>query len=62
MTTPVTASMLYDLVSCPHRVTMDLFADPAQREWKSFWMPARYTERQAAGRGAVARYYQRGGG
>ena len=32
MSTPVTASMLYDLVSCPHRVTMDLFADPAQRE------------------------------
>ena len=32
MTTPVTASMLYDLVSCPHRVRMDLFADPAQRD------------------------------
>lgn len=27
--TPVTASMLYDLVACPHRVSMDLFADPA---------------------------------
>ena len=26
--------------------------------WKSPKMPARYTERQAAGRGAVARYYQ----
>ena len=26
--------------------------------WKSSRMPARYTERQAAGRGAVARYYQ----
>ena len=26
--------------------------------WKSAKMPARYTERQAAGRGAVARYYQ----
>ena len=26
--------------------------------WKSPRMPARYTERQAAGRGAVARYYQ----
>ena len=24
--------MLYDLVSCPHRVAMDLFADPAQRD------------------------------
>ena len=32
MTTPITASMLYDLVSCPHRVTMDLFADQAQRD------------------------------
>ena len=30
--------------------------------WKSPRMPARYTERQAAGRGAVARYYQGGGG
>ncbi len=24
--------MLYDLMSCPHRVTMDLFGDPAQRD------------------------------
>ena len=30
--------------------------------WKSSRMPARYTERQAAGRGAVARYYQKKGG
>ena len=30
--------------------------------WKSSRMPARYTERQAAGRGAVARYYQGRGG
>ena len=29
--------------------------------WKSSKMPARYTEGQAAGRGAVARYYQRSG-
>ena len=28
--------------------------------WKSSKMPARYTERQAADRGAVARYYQEG--
>ena len=28
--------------------------------WKNSKMPARYTERQAAGRGAVARYYQEG--
>ena len=30
--------------------------------WKSPRMPARYTERQAAGRGAVAKYYQGGRG
>jgi predicted RecB family nuclease len=29
---PITASMLYDLVACPHRVSMDLFADPEQRD------------------------------
>ena len=29
--------------------------------WKSSRMSARYTERQAAGRSAVARYYQEGG-
>ena len=32
MKAPVTASMLYDLVACPHRVTMDLFGDPAGRD------------------------------
>ena len=32
MTASVTASMLYDLVSCPHRVAMDLFADPSERD------------------------------
>ncbi len=30
--TRITASMLYDLVSCPHRVTMDLFANPSERD------------------------------
>lgn len=30
--TPVTAAMLYDLVACPHRVTMDLCADAAERD------------------------------
>ena len=30
--------------------------------WKRARMPARYTERQAADRGAVARYYQESGG
>lgn len=28
----ITASMLYDLVHCPHRVTMDLFGNPAERD------------------------------
>ena len=28
----ITASMLYDLVHCPHRVTMDLFGDPRKRD------------------------------
>lgn len=32
MLEPVTAAMLYNLVSCPHRVEMDLRADPAQRD------------------------------
>ena len=32
MTVSVTAAILYDLVACPHRVTMDLFGDPAQRD------------------------------
>jgi predicted RecB family nuclease len=30
--TPITASMLYDFVSCPHRVSMDIFANPALRD------------------------------
>lgn len=29
---PITASLLYDLVSCPHRVTMDFFGNPADRD------------------------------
>jgi len=29
---PITASMLYDLDACPHRVTRDLFYDPADRD------------------------------
>lgn len=28
----ITAAMLYDLATCPHRVTMDLFANPAERD------------------------------
>ena len=32
MSAPVTASMLYDLVKCPHRVSMDLFTAPGERD------------------------------
>lgn len=31
-TPPVTAAMLYDLVQCPHRVSMDLRGDPVRRD------------------------------
>ncbi len=29
---PITGSMLYSLVECPHRVTMDLYGDPAEQD------------------------------
>ena len=29
---PITAAMLYDLIQCEHRPTMDLFSDPAKRD------------------------------
>ena len=32
MNTPITASMLYDFLSCPHRVANDLFEDPSNRD------------------------------
>lgn len=32
MSVPITAAMLYDLVQCPHRVSMDTFGDPALRD------------------------------
>ena len=32
MTIPITATMLYDLLQCPHRPTMDLFGDPSRRD------------------------------
>src|SRR5437867_3327561 len=32
MAARITASMLYDLVYCPHRVTMDHFGDPSRRD------------------------------
>lgn len=32
MVIQITASMLYDLVQCPHRVTMDLFGDRKKRD------------------------------
>ncbi len=30
--TPVTATMLYDLVTCPHRVAKDLYGDPKMKQ------------------------------
>ncbi len=30
--TAITASMLYAMVACPHRVTMDLFGDPGDQD------------------------------
>ena len=32
MKSTIAASMLYDLVQCPHRVTMDLFGDFTKRD------------------------------
>ena len=32
MSVPITAAMLYDLVQCPHRPSMDLFGDPGKRD------------------------------
>jgi predicted RecB family nuclease len=32
MTIPITASMLYDLISCPHRVRMDVYGNLADRD------------------------------
>ncbi len=32
MPVPITASVLYDLIQCPHRVPMDLFADPLRQD------------------------------
>ena len=32
MQRPITASLLYDHLTCPHRVAMDAFADPARRD------------------------------
>jgi|GEM_PF-4526333 predicted RecB family nuclease len=32
MSMPITASMLYNLVECPHRPTMDLYGNPAERD------------------------------
>jgi hypothetical protein len=32
MSAPITAAILYDLVNCPHRVTMDAFGNAADRD------------------------------
>jgi hypothetical protein len=51
--TAVTASMLYDLVTCPHRITMDLYGDPAKRDEvnpfiKLFWERGSLFEREVS--------------
>lgn len=35
MTRPITASMLYNLVQCPHRLFLDLHEDPAKKDPES---------------------------
>jgi predicted RecB family nuclease len=50
----VTASMLYNLVTCPHRVTQDLFGDPAERDEDSpfaqlLWERGTAFERETVG-------------
>ena len=32
MITPITASMLYDYIHCPHRVYLDIFGDPDRKD------------------------------
>ena len=51
MPTPITAAMLYDLVQCQHRPTMDLFGDPRQRRSLS---GDPHRERADQGRNAAA--------
>jgi len=52
MPTPITASMLYDLVLCPHRVHLDLYGDSSLRDPVSpfvrlLWERGALHERQA---------------
>ena len=35
MSTSITASMLYNLVQCPHRLSLDLHEDPANKDPES---------------------------
>ena len=46
----------------PAKTSAELPALMTAGRWKNSAMPTRYTERQAADRGAVARYYGEGGG
>jgi hypothetical protein len=32
LTLPITAAILYDFVHCPHRVALDAFGDPSERD------------------------------
>ncbi|MBI4830637.1 MAG: hypothetical protein HY801_03595 [Candidatus Lindowbacteria bacterium] len=35
MDKPVTASMLYNLIQCPHRLNLDLHEDPSKKDPES---------------------------
>ena len=56
--TPITASMLYDLVACPHRVTMDLFADPKERDEVSPFVQLLWDRGQAHEQAVMAQLAQ----
>ena len=53
-TTAITASMLYDFVACPHRVSMDTFADPADRDEVSPFVQLLWYRGQAHEQAVVA--------
>ena len=46
---PITASMLYDLVTCPHRVTMDLFADPNEMTATRYCSTRHFSQQRIGG-------------
>ena len=50
----ITATMLYDWVQCPHRVSLDLFGDESQRDEisvfvKLLWEKGNFYEKEVMG-------------